>query len=592
MLSRAGKWIRPLALVALLALPCCLLSATQSDDKKSTTDKKDRDKTDRKESDSPDVLAVPQKELNDQFIEIVKLWVEVYADVLKDRPGSKRSARDNAYAALNLVTFGVMAPSAVIIPVGCTAIGAGLGAYVGIHAAGVGAVLGGGIGAAIGFGVGVELDVPVIVTAMTILVAGVMIIEEKYPATTSSAAGRGDHFVAFYQGGPAGRERYAGPHESLTVHLLDLMTNEKVTNFGRQWDNLPGLNARQRKVLRHVNFLKPTFEKIAYIKQNKRISPRSLPAKPLATMLGDVKKFLHADKPAIERAWLTALGVTSLGAKVGQGNLYLNTPKELKAAGAVQPVTMKLPALDVKVPPENNGSRTRPYIKVAVKFGDFDLQPGKAEILKGKGADQGKIRLEYLVRKSARLCEGSFKYRWDGAPKIGTSQEEKSIPDMGAVRAKLGSDLKDFLYLRATPKGLVFDRFEAPAVKLDLGMPSLPRGFAPLAPQFKMVSNPLRDQIQSEFKKVVGSFAGVDKLSSYGKKSLLKQLRSDRGLVKQVDALSIRAGQLGAQVTEQVYKVPAEYPKEVKKVLARLNSRETKDKFAQVKKLRPSGSSR
>src|SRR5262249_46080143 len=254
------------------------------------------------------------------------------------------------------------------------------------------------------------------------------------------------------------------------------------------------------------------------------------------------------------------------------------------AVGAPKEVTMNLPGFDVKVPPNHNGSRTRPYIRVALQFDGLVVRNGKAEMVKA-GADQGKVRITYLIPKGTRLADGAFKYRWDGGPKIGTAGAEKDIADLKRVQPRLNSDLKLLLYLKASAQGLVFDRVDAPAPKFDLGLPGLPKPFAGLQPQFKDVSGALTKQIQSEFKKVGAALKLADKFASYGKKSLLKTVQAGNTKITALNSLSIQGGKLVALVSlPPAYKGPP-YAAELKKVIAKLKSPEVKAKFAKVKKV-------
>src|SRR5262249_20304810 len=133
MSSSIAKWLRPFVLALFFIVPCALVAGPQDvKDKKDKEAAATKDKKDSgKDSDTPAGLDVPQKELNEEFIALLKVWLDIYTDVLKNRAKGTSDARDNAYAALNLVTLGIMCPLGITLPFACTLMGAAGGATIG-----------------------------------------------------------------------------------------------------------------------------------------------------------------------------------------------------------------------------------------------------------------------------------------------------------------------------------------------------------------------------------------------------------------------------------------------------------------------------
>src|SRR5262249_37851348 len=345
------KWLRPLVIVAFFVVPCSLIAGPQD-----VKDKKDKqaakDKKDSKDSETTYGADVPQKELNKEFIDLCEIYLWAFKEAIKDRPRGDRDPRDNAFGALNLCYFAILPGALTVLPWSCVMLGGGIGAAIGFKVAlvtsGTLAVVAiplfTGVGLSIGAGVGGVSAFTIIFVASVLYLVLKDYIEEKYPKAEAGTAPRGGKVAA------RAAPRYAGPHESLGVHLINEVTTPRVITIGKKWDKAPDLNAKQQKILRQCGFLKKYFEKIAYIKQYKKMSPNALPPQPLSNFIGPLTQTLRAATQATETLWLKALGADSLGGKISGGKLILDTPRSLTAVGAPKEVTMNLPGFDVKVP--------------------------------------------------------------------------------------------------------------------------------------------------------------------------------------------------------------------------------------------------
>lgn len=498
--------------------------------------------------------------------ELLGIWLSVYTDVLDGRPAAGRSPRENAFAALNLVTLGIMVPAGVGMPLATTFIGGGVGTLVGIAGAipslGASLPLLIGAGSAIGLGWGMVGTIGVTGSAMLLYAIGTIYIDEHYPAQVESAMAphraRGNGFegwngsasaVGFLEpglvrGAAASVTKLAGPEESLAVQIVESLVTDRIVTIAKQWDRAPGLTGADAKVLREFAFLRPYIQRLAYIKEHRRAGPRAPIAEPQSKFFTETVAFLRADKDAVQQAWLNSFGLSSLRLSVRNGKLTLPTPASFRAVGAPNTWTVDAPSIHVKFPPHHTGGLADPYIRFQFQPGDFDINWGTAQLMKS-GSDAGRIRVAYTISKHAQLCTASLKYKWEPQ----TGNKEEAVPGVGSFRPRLSDQLNGYFFFDVAGHGLAFQRAQFPNIGIDLRLPQLPeplRGFVDGA------SKELDKQIQGLLKGLPFASVFAD-YKTRPSQSLLAELRANPGTydmirIDDVRSLDVKEGQLQARV--------------------------------------------
>ena len=270
---------------------------------------------------------------------------------------------------------------------------------------------------------------------------------------------------------PSAKSNEAGKWESLFIQLIANSFDDRILTLAEKWDQMPGLTPKQQAGLRKVSFFRTHIEAIAYIKQHKRISENTLPAAPLESFLTKALKYMRPSSAISEQTWLTALGLGDFKVKVAEGVMAIDTPLALQKLGVTQRLTAKAPGVTLKVPSHHDGSATKPYIKVNLVLGPFEIALKGSEVLKS-GDDRGKVKTTFSIEQGTKLGKAALCYKWDGKVLGATGASEKVL-EMD-FSPQLNETLAGGLYFKIDGKRLRFDRAYLTGLKLKPETPKLP----------------------------------------------------------------------------------------------------------------------
>jgi hypothetical protein len=359
---------------------------------------------------------------NKAYGDLADALVDIVRDQAKKLPAGDRNTRDNLYGVLAGFWIGGISGEIILGAAG-TAIGGGLGAC----AAGVGAPP----GAAIGFGVGAVVGLPMLMAPAVITIPAVLFIEDKYPPAAGGGGSGGYYLVR----GPMPATT-AGPMESLFVSMIGALPQE-VLVLAHQWDKTPGLPAQARTWLASHEFLREPLQRVAWIKQQHRMSPNALPAMDLCKAFDG-----WIDLPSsgeMQDWYLDQLGLLETHMRLSRkGHLELAVPKLLQRAGAPANIDVDVPDVDFKV--GGNGGAFDPYVRVTFTPGPADLSWGKASIVRS-GEHKDQIRLDWSIADNSTI--GHLKVTWKAGGDVQT---------MADLRPKLGRKFSGALFFK--PEGL------------------------------------------------------------------------------------------------------------------------------------------
>ena len=386
------------------------------------------------------------------FLELMEEFARTQFERL---PSADKTARENAYGKLAAIQL-AGTTSVFLLPVAGAALGGGIGLCVDVCAAGSTVGSGTAVGSAIGLGSGVAVGAGAFIASLLATLPMIDEIERNYPAEAAPAAPqgrilRGAHFSSAAPAFVAPSR--AGAFESYYVNLVCSLPDAFVTLVQR-WDATPGLGNRERAWLRSISFARPHLERLAWIKQNRRVAPGA----PLADdLFMDVGRVLSGDQAAIERTWLNALGLGSTGLSVDDGKLALSVPPPLRAFGLPARLTANVP--DVRVKVGGNGGLTDPFLRFRMEAGPFDLDWGTVQLVPS-GRDRGLIALTYSLADNARLGAARISFKAGG--------DETTVLDL---RPTLGQALQGKLFFRLNGLALEFVRADIMGLSLRFGIP-------------------------------------------------------------------------------------------------------------------------
>lgn len=399
--------------------------------------------------------AVGAPELLAQYGAASEIFIEMMKELSKQVPDPSNNPRENMYAGLAAIWLGGLT-GAAFAPAAGTVLGGAIGSLEG----GVGAAPGAGIGA--GVGVGVAVADLVLLGLLTI--KAVEYIEEKYPHAQYSMVNGDAPASAFaYQQrsphagawGPAFLVvgAHAGPYESMVVHIIQSVFTAQLNQMASSW-NGPGLA--------QIAFVKPSVQKLAYIRTHGRVSPGAKKAAPLPGFMTTASVLLTASSTAVEDAWLTALGLASVSVTVDEGKVVVSMPSVLTSVGAPSKITKTFGSLTT---PKfgGTGGATDPWIRGKLTPGKFSVEIKDPSVIKS-GADKGKIKVVLEVAKGSTLGKGSLEYKWNNTQ--GTIA--------GNLSAKLAAKFTASAYFELEGGVLVLDRIVAGSMPTTISMPSIP----------------------------------------------------------------------------------------------------------------------
>jgi hypothetical protein len=493
----------------------------------------------------------PAQEANvgmDAYTQMVKNLADLVDDLIQDRPNGTENKREAAFKTLSVIYFAMLFGGITLPPAGAL-IGTGVGAIAGAPVADLGGVTIG-AGTALGFGAGMVASVGEVTLATIIIVSLSLEMNDRYPpesaGLSSGLAMRG--FCGY---------RNAGPWESMLVNTIGMAFSERLYPLADDWDMMGRLSSSQRSFLRSIKSLQPALKRAADIKRTRRIAPNAPMAAPMSSWMQDVEKIIWPGSEGAEEAWLHALGVGEVSAKVKDGKLTVTMPPALQAAGAPETVKADLSNLRVKV--GGNGGATDPYLKASVEPGDFNIHFGDAALLKS-GSDKDKIRVSFSIHDGSTLGRAKVSYRWNGPEET-----------LSAFSPKLTENATANAFFKVTDQGLTFDHVDIGSIQIGLNLPSgLPSGIPGLSDLIESIKDGMKSAIKGMVKDSLKLGPALQALESYPAASMKKALDSDAAKygfsrIDSVVKLMATNGQLRARVKGTVFDLPggAQYGQQV-----------------------------
>lgn len=473
-------------------------------------------------------------------------YVRAVDRMLEQSPSGSKSARENAYSALIAVWIAACTSGAGNV-VGATAVGAGVGAglggiagaAVGAAFAGIGALPGATSGAGAGgmAGAGAGLVVGTNVTSAEFIglaiVTSIVVdhIESKYPQTAALDLGgdRGGPQTVFGYLPQSANTRvwasamaspYAGPAESMFIHLVDAAFTDQMLQIADKWTGLPGLSAAQRGELARLDALRPMFAKIAYIKRNKRVSGSAKPAIPLAQWATTAVGVVRGDSGAVRAAWLGALGLTELGLSVDKGKLRIKTGRSLRDFGAPAQIELDLPDLGASV------SVGPARASISLEAGNFTAGVGAPDIVTS-GSDAGKIRVKFSLDKGSTIAVGTASFEAPGA--------KGSV----SVDLRTNRSLDGEVLFEITGRRVRVSKVSVSNLSVDVGVGSLPGPARELAARIQSAVSGEAQKVFAAASYTSAFETAVDKAT----KSLIASIHDDELFeITDVESLTIEGG--------------------------------------------------
>ncbi len=500
-------------------------------------------------------------EMMQSFLKLLNIYTDFVDENLKGFDGSM-SQREAAFHAVNLIMV-----SGVVWPPTLTATGAGIGA-IALSETGPGALGGGIAGGVIGGAAGTGAMCAQIMLA----VALGLHVNEKYPDVDTrdlpmadgsdvalfddpeawviedlrvAASGAATEAVGDrdLRGGTEPRakvanasmvgraggasSRYAGPWESLFLHLVQEAAAPQVDQLARYWERYPGLSAAQKAQLGKAAAFKPFVAQIAYIRANGRLSSKSKPAMPLSGWQRSVTRLLSGDQGAMQQLWLDCFAIGNTRLDVSSDKLTWTTPTALRRVGAPSSFSTGIGATNARV----NGFGGS--LAASVEPGDFKITLGSAQI------SGDRVRVSFKIGKG-RLLDLAVK------GELGPAKHQfKASPS-------LRRDLSGNLEFAVVGYGLQLKKVSLGRLDLNLGV-NLPAALKPIEGLLKDFENKVVDAAEDLVGEKLGFARVFDDLDKYVPKQLLELLNKTAGeyglaQVQSITGLALRNGKLEANV--------------------------------------------
>ena len=449
----------------------------------------------------------------DGFEAFIGLMEEFARAQFEKLPSADKSARENAYGKLAALQL-AGASRALVLPAAGLALGGGIGFCVDVCTAGADLGAGTVVGGSIGLGSGIVVGGGAFVASLIATLPMVDEIEARYPAEPGAGAGAGAaraRGTSFSVVSNTATLAGAGLFESYYVNLVASLPDTFVTLFER-WDRTPGLGANEQAWLRSIEFARPHLQRLAWIKRNLRVSPNA----PVADdLFMDVGRILSGDEAAMERAWLTALGLGSTGLELKNEKLVLDVPPPLHAFGVPARLSANVPAFNSRF--GGNGGAFDPFLRFKLEAGPFDVNWGTVRVVKS-GADKGLVAIEYSLAKGARLGAARISFKAGG--------DETKVVDL---RPELDRSLKGTLFFRLEGLSLQFQKAQVGDMELAFGIPREIRDL----PIVKDLLNGLLADVERDLKKFLRDtvpFAGLfDDFGRGSVRALAASVKHDAG---------------------------------------------------------------
>lgn len=492
------------------------------------------------------------------FLKLLSTYTSFVDDNLKGFDGSM-SKREAAFHAVNLILV-----TGVVWPPTLTAAGAGIGA-VALSESGPGAIGGGVAGGVVGGAAGTGA----MCVQMMLAVALALEMNDKYPdvdtrdlpmadgtdvplfddpeqwivddlAANAGGVAVGDRGLgsggntarvanASATRGPGNRAgSYAGPWESLFLHMVGEAAAPQVDQLARYWQNFPGLSRAQKAQLEQCSNLRPLVEQIAYIRANGRLTSKSKSAMPLSGWQRTVNKLLSGDQAAAQQLWLDCFAIGNTRLEVRSDKLTWTTPAALRRVGAPSTFSTGIGAVNTRV------SGFGGTLAASVEPGDFRITLGSAQI------SGDRVRVNFTIGKG-RLLDLAVKGEFGPA-----KHQFKASPS-------LRRDLTGTLEFAVAGYGLQLKKVSLGRVDLNLGV-NLPAALQPIEGLLKDFEAKLLDAAEDLIGKKLGFDKVFDDLDRYVPKQLLELFNKTAGEyglaeVQSLLSLALRNGKLEANVT-------------------------------------------
>lgn len=492
--------------------------------------------------------------------ELSTIFVAAVAEMLADRPSGKKSARENAYAALVAMWIAACGAGAGNVT-GLTTLGGGVGAAIGGVAGAalgtavfpaIGTATGGALGAGVGtpIGSGAGFFAGTNLTAAEFVALGIVTmlvvdrLEDKYPETAALApALRGDATVFGYLRSSANRAawasmetKYAGVYESMFVNLVDISFSDKIFELADKWQSMPGLTEAQKAKLGEMSGLRRAVQKLAFVKRNHKVAPSARPAAPLPSWMVDAHAVLVGDSPKVRKAWIDALGIGELSVDISGGKLSIKTSNQLKDVGTPAMIEVDLPKIEQSISALGN------TLKASLSLECGHLSVSKAELVES-GPDAGLVRIKLGIGSNAVLAKGSLSY----SGPVGNASVDAKIKTTSAVTISV--------YLKFAGNLL------APS-RIDVGGLSVASELGGVPGPINAAANDLRNKMNSA---AAGAFDkakltdGFSRLAKDSIRALAKTLVPDTHIdtIKTIDAIEFRDGKLRVSVSGKKVGWPA-----------------------------------
>jgi hypothetical protein len=491
------------------------------------------------------------------FLDLLGVYTRFVDDNLTGFDG-KESQREAGFHAVNVVMV-----TGVVWPPTLAACGAAIGA-IALSESGPGAIAGGIAGGTIGGVAGTAA-----MCGQLLLAVGLaMHVNDKYPTVQSRdlAAADGSDLPAFdtpeewlledlrhvegttsngngddvasrsLDGGrvlraTATRQKYAGPYESLFLHMVADVVTPQADALSRSWDRTPGLSSAHRQALAAHSGLRPLVERIAYIRSARRLTAHSLPALPLSGWQKSVTRVLRGDTRELQQMMLDAFAVGRTRLEVDGNTMTWATPSALRKLGA--PAKLTAPVASVSARVNGFGGSIAAQIvprKFAVELGSMQAVGQRLrvgfEIARGRIVD---VRLQ---------CDlGPTRQSLNASPRL-----------TKALTGHLEFVLDGF--------GLKLVAADLGDLRLDLDMPKLPPVLKPIEGLVDGIEKEIRKSVEKLLLKQLGFdriFDGIERHVPQRMLDLLNAARSDFGLasITKLHRLELSDGKLGARVDAQ-----------------------------------------
>jgi hypothetical protein len=269
---------------------------------------------------------------------------------------------------------------------------------------------------------------------------------EDDSATETRTAG-----AAATRGRVGRRSRYAGIQESIFIHLVADLAAPNIDKLARYYDRTPGLSSRQRQQLKQLGApLRKVFQRINYVRANRRMSAKSLPAMPIGTWMATAWKTLSGSKGVLYNLILDSVAIGRTSLTVRNNKATWSTPRAFRSLGASSSYSYSIRPVNARV---KTGIG---QVSATVSAGSFRIKMGSVKM------SGNRLTVGFQIAKGSRFGRLSVVAK----PKVGPSRR-------GSFSPKLASTLRGTLRMRLSGSVPVIDRISISGFRLSVAMPDL-----------------------------------------------------------------------------------------------------------------------